>query len=179
MVCQWGAIHSFETGDWEVSGFVAVRESIPDELRHVDSILRENTLDSTERQRLGILSFADEMGMMTADGCKARPFFFWKKRANNRWKVGNAHPELHSYCRDGEMLEYSHLWVECYASIFGDFGKCCLAPLAAAMRSGYACLHPGTKGERFVVCHQTARGMYNMFGIYTLSGYIKTKKIDV
>jgi hypothetical protein len=89
MVCQWGAIHSFETGDWEVSGFVAVRESIPDELRHVDSILRENTLDSTERQRLGILSFADEMGMMTADGCKARPFFFGKNvlTIDGRWEM--------------------------------------------------------------------------------------------
>ncbi len=81
--------------------------------------------------------------------------------------------------RDGDMLEYSHLWVECYAAIFGDNGKCCLAPFVAAMRYGYANLHPGTKGSRIVVCHQAARGMCNMLGIYTLSGYIKTKQIAV
>ena len=178
MVCQWGAAHFFEIGEWEVSGLVAVRESLPDELRHIDSILRQNTTDSTNRQRLGILSFADEMAKMKADGSRARPLFLWKRRAHHRWKTGNAHPELHSHPREGNTLEYMRIWVDCYAEIFGK--KCCLATLIAAMRHGYACLHPRKKGAQFVVCYQTAeRGIVDLLGMYTLSGIIKTKQLNV
>jgi hypothetical protein len=179
MVCSWGATHLFETEEWEIGGFVAVRESLPDELRHIDAVLRQNTTDSTDRQRAGILAFVDEMALLKADGSRDRPLFFWKRRAYHKWKVGNSYPGIHDHPRDGAWLEYIHLWVECYAEIFGN-KKCCLATLVAAIKHGYACLHPKKKDGGFVVCYQTeGREILNLIGMYTLSGLIKTKRIPM
>ncbi len=171
MVCHHNRLCLFDDKDWRISGFVALRATLIDDLEGMDSILRYNTLDSTTRQRARILAFAEKTNALTVDGKCTHPLFYYKCSVGDNWEVGRVSPHPEVYPTDGPRLAHTRLWVYCYSCVFRY--KCCLAVLVAALRYGMASLHPKYEGEGFRV---SCLARVNLLGMYTLSGIIRVKR---
>ncbi len=140
-------------------GIVAVRSGLLFDLVEIDSKLRDNDIASLEKieERLGTLR----------QRFKTNPPYYWKTRMTDNWKKGKQRIELTDYETGGGVLAYTYVWIAILGYILG--GKACLATLAAAMRYGFAPLHPRTPGYIFM---EPEDDLFTPAG-YTLSGFFE------
>jgi hypothetical protein len=128
MVCRLDYLHLFNERLWNIDGFVAIRCTLPEELREMDSVLRQNTIGSTTRQRDRMDIFQREIELLTVDGHAQNPMFYYKRMAHEDWKVGPTDIEKTAYPRKSNRLAYSKLWVFCRSCVTGP---CFLAVLVS------------------------------------------------
>ena len=172
MVCKYETLHNFDERYWVVKGFVALKIGLIDELSRLDSILRQNTYNSTRRQINDIKDFHARTIEMTMGGWNVNPVFYWKRRVDEDCLVGRCSPSLETYPKKGQRFAYYHLWLVCHCALFVN-SKCCLAVLIGAVRYGTSCLHPKlvrVPRQNFLISSPTHN---NVDCLYTLSEYIR------
>jgi hypothetical protein len=175
MACTLNELYRFDLKYWKVKGYIALRMNITAELARLDSVLRHNAVGFTARQTDEINVFERTMREMTVDGRVAYPVYYFKRGLNALWKVGRATPTIDAYPQVGGRFAYSHLWVTLRCGVFN--APVCLAVLAGTMINGLACMHPKIVRdpcEKFLV---SCTVKDNLKGMYTLSGYIRTKNM--
>ncbi len=142
-----------------MKGIVAFQSGILLDLVEIDSKLRDNDIASLEK--------IEELLGTLRQRIKTNPIYYWKKRMTDDWKKGKQRIEMTDHETEGAVLAYTNIWIAIFGSIFG--GKACLATMAAAMRYGFATLHPLTPGFMFMELEDdlcTPAG-------YTLSGFLE------
>ena len=142
-----------------MKGIVAVQSELLLDLVEIDSKLRDNDIASLEK--------IEELLGTLRQRIKTNPICYWKKRMTDDWKKGDQVISFTGHETIGERLAYTHVWIVILGSIFG--GRACLATLAAAMRYGFATLHPLTPGYGFM---ELEDDLFTPAG-YTLSGFLE------
>jgi hypothetical protein len=101
---------------------------------------------------------------------KTNPVYYWKKGMTDDWKkVKQMMIDMLDHHTEGVVLAYTFVWVVIFGSIFG--GKACLATIAAAMRYGFATLHPLTPRLGYMFM-ELEDDLFTPAG-YTLSGFLE------
>jgi hypothetical protein len=162
LVCEWTKLHLLgDPHNWVVKGFVAVNRGLLSDLAEIDAKLRENDIDSLKKieERLGTLR----------QRVKTNPVYYRKKNMTDDWKKGKQKIERQDYDTEGGVLEYTFVWLVIFGSILG--GKACLATIAAAMRYGFATLHPFTPGLEYMFM-ELEDDLFTPAS-YTLSGFLE------
>ncbi len=158
------------SSNWILAGVIAVRETLLDELGRIDSMFRDNERVSLDYRDMLIDTFKGRNKVRRADGRLEHPLFYYKKDWDDDWVEGEQEVHDIEYNTDGQILYYTYVWVILHGNIFGHLGKCCIGPIAGALRDGAASLHPRT--PQFMQCFDVLDDVW-ADGLYTMSGWIR------